>query len=209
MNVRALTARLLVPILLGLAVPLAGPLFGQDRLPGMPGYDRFQEVSPEVRGAYVSGALFVTWAEDGGSFEYSQGGQSYRYDVATRTVTTLPAEPATERGRFGMGNRPARGRQYDSALSPDSTLRAFYRDRNLYISSPDGTGEIAVTTEGDEEARTKFGSGSWVYGEELNQNTAMWWSPDGSKLAYYGFDESPVPDYYLPLSKFKDGTSRI
>ena len=70
MNVRALTARLLVPILLGLAVPLAGPLFGQDRLPGMPGYDRFQEVSPEVRGAYVSGALLVTWAEDGGSFEY-------------------------------------------------------------------------------------------------------------------------------------------
>ncbi len=79
--------------------------------------------------------------------------------------------------------------------------RAFYRDRNLFISAPDGTGEIAVTTEGDEEARTKFGTGSWVYGEELNQNTAMWWSPDGSKLAYYGFDEGPVLDYYLQMDQ--------
>ncbi len=25
----------------------------------------------------------------------------------------------------------------------------------------------------------------------------MWWSPDGKKLAYYRFDESKVPDFYL------------
>ena len=36
-----------------------------------------------------------------------------------------------------------------------------------------------------------------MYGEELDQVTAMWWSPDGSKLAYYRFDESPVRDYVL------------
>jgi dipeptidyl-peptidase-4 len=29
----------------------------------------------------------------------------------------------------------------------------------------------------------------------------MWWSPDGSKLAYYGFDESPVQDYYLQMDQ--------
>jgi dipeptidyl-peptidase-4 len=27
----------------------------------------------------------------------------------------------------------------------------------------------------------------------------MWWSPDGKKLAYYRFDESQVPDYFLQL----------
>jgi dipeptidyl-peptidase-4 len=36
-----------------------------------------------------------------------------------------------------------------------------------------------------------------VYGEELDQNTAMWWSPDSKRIAYYDFDETPVKDYYL------------
>ena len=43
----------------------------------------------------------------------------------------------------------------------------------------------------------RFGTASWVYGEELDQSTAMWWSPDSSKLAYYAFDVSPTRDYYL------------
>jgi dipeptidyl-peptidase-4 len=42
-----------------------------------------------------------------------------------------------------------------------------------------------------------------VYGEELDQNTAMWWSPNNQQLAYYGFDEGPVPDFYLQLDQTK------
>ena len=42
-----------------------------------------------------------------------------------------------------------------------------------------------------------------MYGEELDQTTAMWWSPDGRKLAFYRFDESGVPDYYLQLDQTK------
>jgi dipeptidyl-peptidase 4 len=42
-----------------------------------------------------------------------------------------------------------------------------------------------------------------VYGEELNQTTAMWWSPDSTKLAYYRFDEKEVQDYYLQLDQTK------
>ena len=38
-----------------------------------------------------------------------------------------------------------------------------------------------------------------MYGEELSQRTAIWWSPDGRKLAYYRFDEQQVPDYYVAL----------
>ena len=179
-----------------------GLLLGQDRLPSMPGYARYQEMAPKIRNAMVSGALSVTWAEDGRCFQYTKG----ESDTSTKSPPEkclLPAQAPTTggQGRIGRGNRPARGRQYDSAMSPDSTLKAFYRDRNLFISSPDGSGEIAVTTEGGEEARTKFGTGSWVYGEELNQNTAMWWSPDGSKLAYYGFDEGPVLDYHLQMDQ--------
>jgi dipeptidyl-peptidase-4 len=151
----------------------------------------------------VSGALSVNWAEDGRTFDYVHDGTRFRYDVDRREAVELPPEPEAAAGRSGArrGSRPARGRQYDSAISPDSTLRAFYRDRNLYISSPDGSNEIAVTTDGGEESRVKYGTASWVYGEELGQSTAMWWSPDGSKLGYYRFDESDVPDYYLQLGQ--------
>jgi dipeptidyl-peptidase-4 len=45
--------------------------------------------------------------------------------------------------------------------------------------------------------RVKYGTATWAYGEELDQKTAMWWSPDSRKLAYYRFDESQVPDYYI------------
>jgi dipeptidyl-peptidase-4 len=31
----------------------------------------------------------------------------------------------------------------------------------------------------------------------------MWWSPDSRKLAYYRFDEKPVPDYFLQLDQTK------
>lgn len=179
----------------------AGSLSGQDRLPGLPGYEQYQEMAPQIRGAMVSGSLSVNWAEDGSTFEYVRSGRRYRYTLTSGETTDLGAVEQGPQGRFGRGNRPARGRQYDSAMSPDSTLRAFYRDRNLHISAPDGSGEIHVTTEGDGDARTKFGTGSWVYGEELSQNTAMWWSPDGSKLAYYGFDEGPVLDYYLQMDQ--------
>ena len=52
-----------------------------------------------------------------------------------------------------------------------------------------------------EKLRIKNGSASWVYGEELDQNSAMWWSPDSKRVAYYRFDESGVPDYFLALGQ--------
>jgi dipeptidyl-peptidase-4 len=82
-------------------------------------------------------------------------------------------------------------------------LKAFYRDRNLWLSDAQGGAETAVTTDGNEKTRVKYGSASWVYGEELDQNTAMWWSPDGKKLAFYRFDESGVTDYFLQLDQTK------
>ena len=95
----------------------------------------------------------------------------------------------------------ARGRQVDCAVSPDQKLKAFYRDRNLWVANFDGTGEKQVTTDGSEKARTKYGTGSWVYGEELGQTTAIWWSPDSTKVGYYRFDESKVKDFYLQMAQ--------
>src|SRR5437867_3711673 len=101
----------------------------------------------------------------------------------------------------GSGEAPERGRQFESAASPDGTVKAFYRDRNVWLSGADGTGDRAVTTDGSAASRVKYGSASWVYGEELSQKTAMWWSPDSQRIAYYRFDESQVPDYFLALNQ--------
>jgi len=94
-----------------------------------------------------------------------------------------------------------RGRQAACSASPDGKMKAYYRDRNIYVSAADGSGEIAITTDGSEKARIKYGVGSWVYGEELSQTTAIWWSPDSSKVAFYRFDESKVKDYFIQMDQ--------
>lgn len=172
------------------------PLAAQSRLPQLPGYDQWRSVGGQIGGSVRSGAIQASWADDSRSFEYNLEGRRYRYDLATRAATEIG--PATG-GGFGGG--PGRGRQFDSAMSPDSALRAVYRDRNLWIENANGGAAFAVTSDGSVEGRIKNGSASWVYGEELNQNTAMWWAPSGRKLAFYRFDETEVPDYLLQLDQ--------
>jgi dipeptidyl-peptidase 4 len=178
----------------------------QDRLKTMPGYDRYQRVSKEIPGSVKLGALIVKWQDDGKAFDYYKDGKTYRYDIATRATTEAGAAPAeAEGGRMGRrrAGGPERGRQYSTSESPDKKLKAFYRDRNLWMSDASGAAETPITTDGSEKARTKYGTGSWVYGEELDQTTAMWWSPNSRKIAFYRFDESPVPDYFLQLDQTK------
>jgi len=185
----------------GVAVLLPADTQAQDRLRTMPGYAQYARMMPQMQGAVRSGALNVTWVDEGRAFEYTLEGKRWRYDVAAKRATevAMPAPPA--RPQFGGG--PERGRQYEYAISPDSTKRAFYRDRNLWLGDREGNNAVAITTEGSEANRTKFGTGSWVYGEELGQNTAIWWSPRGDKVAFYRFDESGVPDYYLQMDQTK------
>ena len=199
----SLSARLVLALLVALATiasSVATPAGAQDRLRSMPGYERYQEIAPQIPGAVVSGALQVTWSEDGRSFDFAKDGRLFTYDVASGQARDVGAAPAGGRGR-GRRRGPARGRQFDFADSPDSTHRALFRDQNLFITTMDGSDEVAVTTDGSIDRRIKYGTASWVYGEELGQSTAMWWSPDGSKLAYYRFDESPVPDYFLQMDQ--------
>lgn len=177
----------------------------QDRLKTMPGYDQYQKVSREIPTSVTMGALVPTWTDGGKSFEYQMDGKLYRYDIATRQATEAGVAAArllgAGRGRAGGGL--ARGRQFDSALSPDGKRKAFYRDRNVWLSDSSAANEAALTTDGSEKTRIKNGSASWVYGEELAQTSAMWWSPTNAKIAFYRFDESAVQDYYLGLNQTK------
>jgi dipeptidyl-peptidase-4 len=206
-----------------LVVSLAGGLItvatsAQDRLKGLPGYEQYQKVSAQLAGAVQSGQVNGTWNDDSNSFEYVLGGKRYRFDVAARSAVEIGVAtfetPATGRGGTGRGGTGLeRGRQAGSAAAPDGKLKAFYREeppqsdgvrkRNLWLSDAKGASEIAITTDGSDRARIKYGTASWVYGEELGQTTAMWWSPDSRKIAYYRFDEKGVLDYHLQLDQTK------
>ncbi len=179
----------------------------QDRLPTMPRYDRYVRLRNQITGSYKPGTLqSVRWSEDGKQLGYSFDGKNYVYDFAAkkRAEGELPGNTTAPATRVrNRGGAPARGRQFDTVLSEDGMLKAFLRDRNVYIAAPDGKNEVAVTNDGNAKDRTKYGIASWVYGEELGVREALWFSKDGKKLAFYRFDESKVIDYFLAMDQGK------
>ena len=166
----------------------------------MPGYAQYAANAPRMAGLIKSGAITPQWAADGKSFEFVRDGKRFQWTAASRQVTELGALANGTNGMRRAGG-PARGRQFTEAWTADSARKAFYRDRNLWIVNRDGSSERQLTTDGSEAGRIKYGTASWVYGEELDQITAMWWSPSGTQLAYYRFDERPVRDYVLQMDQ--------
>src|ERR1051326_8913451 len=176
-------------------VSVTGPAaaHAQDRLKSMPGYDRYQRMAPLISTALGGsgrgvgrGGGGVTWSPDSKTGDFESGGKRLRFDLATKNIVDaagLPAQEAGGRGRGGFAGAPARGRQFEMAIAPMGNRRAIYRDRNVWIADSTGANAVQITTEGSAQTRVKFGTASWVYGEELSQRTAMWWSPDGKKLA--------------------------
>ena len=181
----------------------------QDRLKTMPGYAQYQRLSAQLNGAVRSGAINGTWSADSSSVEYvstaSAIASTSRRAAPTEIGAVADAAGAGRGGRGGGrgGTGIERGRQAASADAPDGKLKAFYRDRNLWVSDAAGANESPITTDGNEKDRIKYGTASWVYGEELAQTSAMWWSPDSRKVAYYRFDEKQVLDYNLQLDQTK------
>ncbi len=209
MQTRMYVTRAMAAVAVLTLMPVVG--HAQDRLKSYPGYEQYQRMAPQIQNTanLTSGAITTfAWSADAKTFGYRMGGKQFTYDVAARTATE--GAPVPVQGGLGRqgGVRSAiggqgmreRGRQFETVISPDTQLTALYKNRNVHIKTKDGA-ERAITTDGHEKARTKFGSASWVYGEELDVIDAMWWSPDSKRLAYYGFDETPVTDYYLQLAQ--------
>ena len=61
----------------------------QDRLKTLPGYENFQKMSRQMTNVVKSGALSVTWKDDGKAFEYQRDGKRYRYDIAAKKATEV------------------------------------------------------------------------------------------------------------------------
>ncbi len=81
------------------------------------------------------------------------------YDEARASLRDTYYDPSDE-SMFSLGPRA-------KAYSPDSTLVAFIRDNNVWISAPDGSGAMQLSFDGT----------------DAETYVQMLWSPDGSKIA--------------------------
>ncbi|MEQ1932289.1 MAG: DPP IV N-terminal domain-containing protein [Fimbriimonadaceae bacterium] len=192
-------------LILPFALVLCSLSIGQDRLQTMPRFDRYQKITTESRGAYVSNEVSPTWGADGKGMSFRLGGKTTVIDLATGKISegaaVIPTVVTSPPRLGGTRRNPERGRQFDRTFSADGKKMALFRDGNVYLADADGKNEQAITTDGNTLTRKRFGIGSWVYGEELNVREAMWFSPDGKYLAFYGFDDSKVLDYFLTLGQ--------
>lgn len=82
--------------------------------------------------------------------------------------------------------------------SPVGNAIAFVFENNIYYrSSVKAESTIQITRD------TGFinnGIPDWVYEEEVfSSNTALWFSPNGQRLAYGRFDDTNTPNMFLPI----------
>lgn len=83
-------------------------------------------------------------------------------------------------------------------FSPDGTKVAYVKNNNLYYRSLSASESVAVTKDG-EINKILNGKVDWVYEEEFSMSKGFEWSPDGSYIAYYRFDESKVKEFTMDM----------
>lgn len=86
-------------------------------------------------------------------------------------------------------------------LAPRAKHAVAVRDNNLFLLSPDGSSSQLTTD----------GSPTLVYGQSVHQNEfgisgGLFWSPDGSRLAFYRMDQSMVSAYPLVHTNVRKAT---
>ncbi|MHC4948854.1 MAG: S9 family peptidase [Planctomycetota bacterium] len=184
-------------------VVLAGGPAATAQLDDLPGWERVRAIRArqgELRG--TGPVDEVRWSDDGATLSFTRGGQRWRFDLADRTLAEVTDADEDSTGDGPPRRRPPRGRQFRQAESPDGRWIARCVDYDVVLDAAgaddgedDGDGPVPVTTDG--ERKLRYGMASWVYGEELRQLEAMWWSPDSTRLAFYEFDERDVEDFHL------------
>ncbi|MGB3181521.1 MAG: S9 family peptidase [Cyclobacteriaceae bacterium] len=90
------------------------------------------------------------------------------------------------------------GRQSYATFSPDGRMVAYVRGNNLYVRDMETGKTTPITTTG-EYNKIIHGAADWVYEEEFSMAQAFSWSPDGSRIAYWTFDESNVKRYNMQV----------
>jgi dipeptidyl-peptidase-4 len=114
-------------------------------------------------------------------YRHSTRSKYYIYDRATKIAQELSAD-----------------KQRLAKFSPDASKVAFVRDNNIFVKDL-GTGqETQVTTDG-EMNKIINGATDWVYEEEFAFDNGFQWNANGTKIAYYRFNEEAVPEFSMDM----------
>ena len=118
------------------------------------------------------------WSSSGDSLLIAAAGDLFLFRLAAGGWVQLTSTAAPER---------------DPKLSPDGRRVSFRRANDLYVLELRRKTVTRLTTDGSETLWN--GRLDWVYPEELEIETAHWWSPDSKQIAYLQFDVSRQPLY--------------
>ncbi len=113
-------------------------------------------------------------------YRHSTKASNYIYDFKAKKLTPLAGT----------------SKQMYATFSPDGNKVAYVKENNLYIRNLSSARESAVTNDGKHNEIIN-GATDWVYEEEFSFDKGFAWNSDGSKIAYYKFDESQVKEYNL------------
>ncbi|MDP9047265.1 MAG: DPP IV N-terminal domain-containing protein [Bacteroidota bacterium] len=82
-------------------------------------------------------------------------------------------------------------------LSPDGSKVGMERGGNMFVFNFATGKEQQLTRDVTSENGTFNGHYDWVYEEEFGQAQAWNWSKDSKYIAFWQFDEKPVPDFEM------------
>ncbi|MDC1222025.1 S9 family peptidase [Salibacteraceae bacterium] len=87
-------------------------------------------------------------------------------------------------------------KQRHASFSPDGSKIACVVENNIVIVEPAQSKTTTITKDGAQNQIIN-GYTDWVYEEEFAFDKAFFWSPDGSKIAYYKFNEDNVRQFNM------------
>ncbi len=118
----------------------------------------------------------VQWFADGKRLLVSASGDLFAVDIAKGSFIALTQTSEAER---------------DPKLSPDNRFVSFRRGHDLWVIEVATKQTTRLTENGSDTLLNA--ELDWVYPEELDLDTAHWWSPDSQSIAYLQFDVSREP----------------